>query len=53
MKFTDGLWLKKSGTSLHRAHDMWRYRIEGDEIEVLVPAGKFAECTTLRRVPVV
>ena len=37
MKFTDGLWLKKSGTSLHRAHDMWRYRIEGDEIEVLVP----------------
>ena len=36
MRFTDGLWMHRSGLSIHNTHQMWEYRIEQDRIKAFV-----------------
>lgn len=37
MRFTEGIWLDRSGLKLHRAQEMWRCQVEKDSIQALVP----------------
>ena len=36
MRFTDGLWMHRSGLSIHNTHQMWEYRIAQDRIKAFV-----------------
>lgn len=37
MKFTDGLWMARSGMKIHRTHKMWEYSIGDGFIRVMTP----------------
>ncbi|MCA5960835.1 hypothetical protein LC724_10990 [Blautia sp. RD014234] len=42
MRFTDGLWESRNGYKLHRAHSLWEWRAEKDQVHFMVP------CTEIR-----
>ena len=42
MRFTDGLWESRNGYKLHRAHSLWEWRAEKNQVHFMVP------CTEIR-----